>query len=221
VEHDFLNVAAATRKYVPGIPMLSSESGRLLQWCRRLDWRFLLPEPTLGRVAYAGQQGELLDALRAFSESVTVLSENEFVNECLDLVVLRFPSLQTLQTSSRLVKPGRYIYIELLGGFGGIGVGAGLLPKIMAGARAHVRALREEGFDEIEAYWHRPSFENCHEIVPLFDQTALKYVLGREKRLPLSRELKLLAANCLVRSGLLRHFVSCYSIIAHRGVLQE
>src|ERR1044071_531014 len=45
----------------------------LLQASRRVDWRFLLPDPNLGRVAYFGPaRGALLESLRLFSAALAL-----------------------------------------------------------------------------------------------------------------------------------------------------
>src|SRR5215216_5694129 len=55
-------------------PAAELHSDALLQASRRLDWRFLLPDPSLRQVAYSGPgRGALLDSLRLFSESLTLL----------------------------------------------------------------------------------------------------------------------------------------------------
>jgi hypothetical protein len=53
---------------------LEATSDAALGVVRRIDWRFLLPDPTLSQVAHIGPaQTTLLESLRLFSESLTVI----------------------------------------------------------------------------------------------------------------------------------------------------
>jgi hypothetical protein len=83
-----------------------------LQLARRIDWRFLLPEPYLRRVAYFGQEpGMLPSALEHFSESLRINSVAE--NGSFDLVVLHLIETSSLAKAHKLLAPGGFLYWEM------------------------------------------------------------------------------------------------------------
>lgn len=193
------------------------KSSRLLQLTRRLDWRFLLPDPKLGKVAYAGPPGELLSALQMYSDSVTLLSADSFgpIYPRFDMVVLQYPSRSTLESACMCVKPGGNLYVELLGALGSASYKT-VAPTLLSGLMKYVRTLWAHEFAEVQAYWHRPGFEHCLEIVPLFDRVAMRFALSRERPAGFSREVKMIASLFLMRMGLLSRFVPCYSLLAEK-----
>ncbi len=66
------------RRLAPGDP--AHDCDRLLPASRRLDWRFLLPNPELRNVLYVGPaHGALWESLRLFSASLTVVDEPQLV----------------------------------------------------------------------------------------------------------------------------------------------
>jgi hypothetical protein len=192
-------------------------SARALELCRRLDWRFLLPDPALRCIGYCGEPSELLAALQLFGETVTIFSGNNPgpVFPRFDTVVLRQPSLNVLEVAGRMTKPGGHIYVELVGGRGRIVKHASMSPR-MSGVMKYAHALWNGQFNEIQAYWHRPGFESCREIIPLFDSVAMRFALSRECPANVAREAWLVAARCLTKMGLLPHIVPCYSLLARK-----
>ena len=86
-------------------PVVRSESSRQfsdldLQLCRRLDWRFLLPNSDLGNVAYLGREKtSLAAALARFSRSLSIVSSGKSARIAnvqaskFDLVVVSLPTL--------------------------------------------------------------------------------------------------------------------------------
>src|SRR6185436_21148578 len=96
------------------------DTDALLQASRRVDWRFLLPDPRLGRVAYVGPaRGALVESLRLFSASVTMAGTASAANATgqYELVVASGPSLEILRRASELVGPGGFLYVEAYGRF--------------------------------------------------------------------------------------------------------
>src|SRR5262245_35723918 len=86
------------------------DADALLQASRRVDWRFLLPDPNLGRVAYLGPaRGALLESLRLFSVSLAL---GEAAGAQYDVVVAHNPSLDGLRHAAELVRPGGFLYLE-------------------------------------------------------------------------------------------------------------
>lgn len=203
-------------------PLVDRASGRALELSRRLDWRFLLPEPTLRSVGYFGDSSKLLTALEMFGQSVTAFSGDNSGPVCprFDTVVLRYPSLQIVEAAGRMTKPEGHMYIEVPGTLSRIR-NRTVMTQGLAGILKYARTLWKLQFDDIHAYWHRPGFEGCREIIPLFDSVAMRFVLSRERPTNLAREFGLIAARCLLRTGLLPHLVPCYSVIAHKRKAQE
>lgn len=189
-------------------------SDALLQMSRRLDWRFLLPVPTLGAVAYIGPpQGALVEALRRFCAVLTVVDVGADVPLAgYDVVVVVAPSWAVLRWAVALVRPGGFVYVE---GFGMLWLrrymrgGVGSRPRSAVGC---VSLLSRVGMEDVGCFWHWPSFEGCTEIVPLDDSGALRFALTRRRDGWVAR----VAAGLLARSGVLGVVVPCYSVVARR-----
>src|SRR5687768_6403348 len=97
----------------------STNSEVRLQGSRRIDWRFLLPDPKLGRVAYVGRSAEdHVRSLRMFSDSLTCVEPfkpHSGVAGQFDVVVIIDPSREMLAGAAGLVKPGGFLYVEVHG----------------------------------------------------------------------------------------------------------
>lgn len=182
-------------------PAAFIDTEALLQASRRVDWRFLLPDPNLGRVAYLGTaQGELVEALRLFSASLTVIElllhlpgppsppeggaripPSGGLGGPYDVVVAHEPASEALPGLAELVRPGGFLYLEAYGLFGLVRQQRRLsgLPatrwRTPAGCAV---ALKRLGFGPVQIYWHWPDFESCTKIIPLHDQGALLFALG-------------------------------------------
>ena len=205
---------------------------RDLQLSRRLDWRFLLPNPHLQRVAYLGPKGgTLLDALQWFSDSLTVISTTSRLpvapgdQSLFDLVVLRSGSSAHIGKVSPLLKAGGYLYWEvdrmsrLTSLFGNTRPDGSVQSRSLTQYQDSVAALGRLGFCDIEGYWHCPDFEGCLELIPLNDRRVLEYFFSRT-RSGFAGQLKLAAGRYLMKAGLLPGFVPCFSILACKRVIE-
>ena len=116
----------------------------LLQAARRIDWRYLLPEPDLGAVAYVGNpEPQLVQSLTLLAASVTVVGGGE-PRAAYDVAVLRDPSVAELETAAQLLRAGGWAYIE-----SGKSV------------RRYVDVLeRDMRFEDVDVYWHWPGFDS-------------------------------------------------------------
>jgi hypothetical protein len=183
-------------------PILPS-ADELLQASRRVDWRFLLPNPTLGQVAYIGPvRGKLLESLQQFSSSVNVLERLDTAGASYDVVVARDPSRVALRSALSLVKPGGYIYAEFAGVWHHPGRDAA--------------TIRRSGFVGLQLHWHWPNFEECTRIIPLDSPAVLAHALvkGRSGIVPQSEAA---LVRWLHRSGVLGFAVRDFSLVAQRG----
>jgi hypothetical protein len=163
----------------------------LLASARRVDWRFLLPDPELGHVGYLGPDDPELElACTDFARSFRLLGP---VGSNCDVVVLARPSGDELAVAAAAVRPGGWLYAETSG----------------ARARRQAAALDGLGFEDIAVYWHRPSFKSCEEIVPLEDG-AVRAVLARR------RGFKALLGGMLLRANALRWAITSASVVARR-----
>jgi hypothetical protein len=148
----------------------------LLQASRRVDWRFLLPKPELGRVACIGETDpELVQSLRLFSAELTAarsVSANGR-EASYDLVVLRNASLDELDVARSQLHPGGSLYVEVERSKRDKQARAGRT------ARGYARALRRLGLVDINTYVHWPDFASCRAIVPLDHGVAVRYGLER------------------------------------------
>jgi len=171
-----------------------------LQASRRIDWRFLLPDPRLGRVAYSGTVPEkLLAALHEFSNALETL---DFTSERYDLVVVCNPSRELLQAAASAVKPGGALYAEFAG-------------RWYRPARS-IDLLKQSGFMSVQAYWHWPTVEKCTKFIPLHNSSGLQLVLikGRDGTIP---HIETILIRWLDRTRLLRPGIRHFSLVAERG----
>jgi hypothetical protein len=126
---------------------------------RRADWRFLLPEPELGAVAYLPPHDpELAAALRLVSARVDL--DGGGADHA--VVVLTGAQRGAIPAARALLERGGWLYAEVPG----------------RAVRAWRRALRGAGFDEVAGHWLWPDPRGCREIVPL-ERRALRHALGR------------------------------------------
>ncbi len=186
-----------------------------LEIVRRLDWRFLLPEPKLDSVLYAGpEHGDLLPALRMFCESLNTsfFPGTESLQHRLAqpaLVVAKRVTRKHLESVTALLDSGGYVYWEL--------ERRGSSPG-MARLQSYQKAVQfvsSLGFSDIEAYWHRPTFEACLEIIPLNDRRVHKFVFSRNK-VGLKGVLQTLIGQVFRHTNIPDYFVPCVSLVARK-----
>lgn len=215
-----------------------------LQLARRIDWRFLLPEPYLRRVAYFGPEtGTLPAALRHFSESFTIISPSAgSTTTHFDLVVLRLREATDLAKAHALLMRSGLLYWEMKPlkwptffrrlissrrpswaaaeatdrSLSAVPhKGAGLQQNVLKLFRDDVGALERLGFQNIQMHWQRPNFEACLEIIPMNDLT-LDYTFSRT-RSDLASRMKFAAGRMMMKTGLLSCLTPCFSLIARKG----
>ena len=200
-----------------------------LQLVRRIDWRFLLPDPTLRVVALLGNGDKnLQNALQQFSQSLNVYDpRTELTGTCdADLVVLCSSQMSDARYAVQMLKPGGSLYWEL-----------NHVPWSAAhttGEAHHERAqvdkpkkrhlIHRPHFREYVAYtkrlnidnaqvnWHRPNYDTCLEIIPLDDFSATRYVFSRETGGRMG-QFKMRVGRMMLASGLLARFVPNLSIV--------
>lgn len=190
----------------------------LLASSRRVDWRFLLPDPELGHVVCAGGANpDLKRSCLLFSRSLSVLGQEtgKLARDSADVLVLVDPGSAALEEAVGLLKPDGWVYVEVHRPptYRGLGVRRPRTTKSYAGE------LRRLGLDRIESHWHWPDFESCTEILPLADRTVLRGALARRRARRWSPRMWL--ARVLVAFGLLPFVVTHASVIAHRPASAE
>ena len=172
----------------------STPDDDLVATVRRADWRFLLPEPTLRRVAYvAPHEPAMTAALQVLSDDVSLVATPPIAGDAgpFDVAVITSGAPRSVGTARALLRDDGWLYAEMAG------------PAVGTWSRA----LRRGGFDEVEQFWLWPDAPTCREIVPL-SRPALRASLGRRDpgaRLRLrSRLAELLAASGLFRLAMRR-----------------
>jgi hypothetical protein len=144
---------------------------------RRTDWRFLLPDREMGRVAVlaAPLADEPDDALMSGIEQLagavdTIRGTEGLSSAAHDLVVACNPSPAGLKQAARSTDTGGVMYVELH------------RPQRRArlgGLARWQRAMNDTGTSLISAHWHHPSFD-ADEIVPL-SRGSVQMALGRRR----------------------------------------
>ena len=189
------------------------DADALLQASRRVDWRFLLPDPNLGRVAFLGPaRGPLIESLRLFSAA---LAANDAAGQdgLYDIVVAVDPEHAVLRRAAGLLRPGGHLYVEARGPFKPARLLRGGRPRFAAG---YVAAVRRLGLVEAVAHWHWPNFESCAEIVPLGERDALLLALAR-RRGGAGARLKSALGRALLWSGMFARLAPCFSVVARKS----
>ncbi len=204
-----------------------------LQIAKRLDWRFLFPDPNLGDVACVGPADKaLLDALREFSTSLSVVGSRDARSrsEEFDLLVACSVDVSEIRAAATLIKPqgnlywevdrGRWLKAMVRTAFAAISDREQPVRRwqdLMAvlDPASCTAALEQIGLTDIEVHWHRPDFAGCLEIIPLNDSSALEH-LFRQRQGSAKDWLLSAVGRGLVKLKLLPHLVPCFSIIARR-----
>jgi hypothetical protein len=172
----------------------------VLNAIRRLDWRFLLPDPALGRVVYVGRgESDLLVALRIAGLDVTALTGETAgaAGASFATAVMVNPSPRDRALAAALLRPGGWLYAEVSGA---------------RAARRLAKHLSGAGFGSVQLHWHWPDFARCTRILPLDDAGALVYGLLKGRGGAQGK-----AVAWLARSGALRWLARPVSVVARRG----
>jgi hypothetical protein len=173
-----------------------------LHLVRRLDWRFLLPNPNLKRVGYiGGSDPQLVAALNHFADDVAMLNFAAPAQQPFDLIVARAQRIE-IEFVFDWLKAGGCLYWEIL-------------PKnFLSPPRIEKIAgeLKRVGFVEIDAHWHRPNFDGALDIIPL-NQTAFSYFFAPDR----GDRRKSAAGRFLQSTGLLKFVMTCVSIVATKS----
>lgn len=180
----------------------------LLRASRRLDWRFLLPDPRLGVVGHAAATPtNARDALELFAGRLVPLDPGSFPDDLptCDLVVLEGISPARWTPLLDHLRSGGWVYAELP---------RAALPGRGLQLRRAERELTRAGFTDVEAHWHWPGFDTCEEIAALHDDTSLRLMLMRRRAY--GHATKALLARLLVWAGLMADVASDVSVIGRR-----
>lgn len=165
----------------------------MTEYARRADWRFLLPDPQLGGVAYLPPHDtELVKALESCGAAVDLYGRARPA----DVVVITGGGPAGVARGRELLRPGGWLYAEVPGWR----------------TPAWKRELRHGGFDEVAAHWLWPNARGCREIVPL-EPLALRHALQR--RDPGARlRLRARIAGLLARTRLFRVALRHTAVVA-------
>jgi hypothetical protein len=195
---------------------LLRDNDALLQASRRLDWRFLLPEPELGRVACVGvDDPDLVESLRLFSSGFSAADAAASRERAsYDVVVLRNPTSEDLAEAVSLLRSGGWAYVEVEGSLSPRRSGRG------RSARGYANALRRLGLVDVGAYLHWPDFDSCRAIVALDDAVAVRHALARARRGSRARIVRRLAP-VLATTNLLAAVAPCASVVGRRAMRSE
>ena len=186
---------------------------------RRIDWRFLLPNPELKQVLLVGAaESALAAALERFCEALTVVEPQRLNQEAaslpqpFDLVVVGAPDKALIPRVLPLLKTGGTLYWEVQRNRKTLLRGN---RKGYRNARRYAAYLQGLQLKEVDLHWHRPNFGGCLEIIPLNHSRALTHSLAKTHS-SLKGKLKIAAGKTLRYSGLLPYTVSCFSLVGQK-----
>lgn len=167
----------------------SSPSPDDMDLARRLDWRFVLPEPTLGRVAYAGPSDSMLaQALRRFSSDFVPVpdpgpggeehgADPARAGDC-DLAVVASRRIENLREATRKLRAGGHLYWEV-----NRYPGSGSEQRVERGDGERVGGLLRDpgstlqvlGLEEVRVHCDFPGFHNPRVMLSP-DPASIRYV---------------------------------------------
>ncbi len=186
----------------------------LLVASRRIDWRFLLPDPELGHVGCSTDADPALQrSCRLFSRSLSVIEGTaaELDPASLDVLVLIDPEAEALSRALALLRPDGWVYVEIHG----VLTRRGRRLRRLRFPSDYVAELRRLGLDEVQAYWHWPDFDSCTQILPLSDRAVIRSALVRRQE-SRGRSPQVWLARLLLAVRLLSFAVTHASLIGHR-----
>jgi aminoglycoside phosphotransferase (APT) family kinase protein len=192
----------------------TADRGTLLRASRRVDWRFLLPEPALGRVVCTGAcDGDLLESLELLATSVTVLEgwddrERSTATGSFDLAVLCAPTRGEVELAVSVLRPGGSVYLEARSVVSG--------RRLSQLASGYARTFERLGLEDTQLSWHVPSFSRASAIVPLSEPRAVRSFL-RRRRGRMHARLGARLGRLLAGTPLLALTAPHVSLIARRG----
>ena len=185
----------------PEEAILSAQS-ETAQLTRRLDWRFLLPDPHLRRVVHLGPRASTLArALQTFSDTVAFCGAEEEPRIEPDLIVAEAATLQEVEAVLPRLGPRGWLYWELRPGHT-------LRP-------ADLKRLGRCGVSQVQVFWHCGGFEDRRWIIPLDNPAGLAMLLKRRFTLLATRVL-LEMARMLAHSRMVRRTLAI-SVIGRRA----
>jgi hypothetical protein len=182
-----------------------------LALARRLDWRFLLPDPDLTSVIVLGRPDrQLLEALARFGESDATVEGAAGTSA--RVVVAIQPTVSELVAAASRVEAGGVLYAELAGPRARRASGGPLVGRI----RAARRAAGAAGLVDTRLIWHWPSFATATELIELDDRRVLTAALDRHGGRGLAAGLAGRGARVLATLGLLPAMAGAVSLVARR-----
>ena len=191
-----------------------SRRDRQILTIRRLDWRFLLPDPRLENVACIGTPAaDLIAALEAFSSRFTNLADvnsaaKRIAEPRFDVLVASRAKQAEIEAALPLLKPGGFLYWEVeRSNVTGVAKFCSIYSY-----RKHLKKLK---LGDIQIHWHRPNFVACKEIIPLENSSALNFAFAKG-HVGLKGRVKEFGGKLLKISGLLAFVVPCFSIVAKK-----
>lgn len=197
------------------IPLVGAFAGPYtpddLNAIRRLDWRFLLPDPLLQDGAYSARPGtSLATALERLCPSFVQLNTAKAHGRQFPLVVLGQPSLRTIREAAESVSPGGWLYAEFVRNLLSLRLS-------LAYPRRCCTELKRLKFD-MDAFWHHPDFENCQQIIPLLEPGARTFALS-PRPINWRKQMKFGLGRLLNGLELLPLMVPCFSVLAHKKTM--
>lgn len=201
------------------------EPAALLPASRRVDWRFLLPDPRLGRVLCLGPAPQTLVAsLKIFSGSLAVVASatDEMADALFDVLVACDPPSPAVTDAARFVRPGGFVYFEMHGplsmlrGATRASGRAAFSKNGLSGPQNVARRLGAAGFQDVGLTWHWPDFETCKMMIPLDEPAAALSIFARGGW-GLKAQVGRVLGKLLAGSGFLPWIAPCVSVLGRRG----
>ena len=170
---------------------------------RRLDWRFLMPEPLAGTLLVAGRPDKLLLEALPLLDAVTVVRESPPADTvCTGYLVDPRPA--DLAAAVAVLRPGGVLYAEVS------------RRSRRTSPAAWGRAARGLGLLDVRVHWHAPDFAARTRVVPLDDRAAVLDTLSRHDGVR-AGALRAGLAGAVYRMGALGDVIGHGSVLGRRA----
>jgi hypothetical protein len=205
------NIPRPGRAFVDDAFDAPDDSLNLHLW-RRLDWRFLMPDPQPRTVGYAGPiDQESLRAIRLLDAGAADIERSAQLDDprhgC-DVVLLPVPTSENLRLAYTALRPGGWVCVQ-------VRRSGPIRPGTRTIGGWH-RAVRRTGFQDVNAYWHAPTLDSCSRIVRLNGAMGVGNTLKRHEGVRFG-QAKSAVAKVVFRAGLLPFVVPEGTVIGRRS----
>jgi hypothetical protein len=184
-----------------------------LSLSRRLDWRFLLPDPRLQNAACVGRcDPQLKKSLELFSPTTVFHHEAAALaaeTRDFDLLIVQGSRTALVNAAAQRVKPGGSIYIEYRRRL------ASPSTWLITPAKA-TKQLRQLGFENIDVHWHWPNFTSATSFLPIHEGDSAARYFFKHQATSFRGCCKSTVGKLAIALGFRNLLIGCFSVTGRK-----